>query len=81
MSYRTMGRKFDWDLEKYRLSAKSSDKGNRRRLMKNLTRFVKNPFGYSYWKLKGKLKNRNFIVLVAMIYGTYAIYSLWDDSQ
>ena len=50
MSYRTMGKMFDWDLEKFRLGRKHSDKGGRRRLVKNISRFFKNPFGYLYWK-------------------------------
>lgn len=50
MSYRSLGQSCDWELEKYRMAAKSSDKGNRRRFFKNFARLVKNPFGYSYWK-------------------------------
>lgn len=53
MSYRSMGRAHDWDIEKYRKGDKGSDKGNRRRFMKNVARFIKNPYGYTYWKLNG----------------------------
>jgi len=49
MSYRSIGKMTDWDLEKFRLSKKYPDRGNKRRFTKNLFRFVKNPFGYTYW--------------------------------
>lgn len=29
MSYRSLGQKYDWDLEKYRMASKQSDIGNR----------------------------------------------------
>ena len=32
------------------MDKKPSDKGNRRRFMKNVARFCKNPIGYTYWK-------------------------------
>ncbi len=50
MSYRALGKQFDWDLEKYRLSRKPADKGNRRRLVKNIVKICKNPGGYFLWK-------------------------------
>jgi len=50
MSYRSLGRQFDWDMEKYRNGGKSADRGNRRRFMKNVVRLFKNPIGYTYWK-------------------------------
>lgn len=45
-----MGRQYDWELEKYRLSKKPVDKGNKRRGFKNFFRLVKNPLGYIGWK-------------------------------
>ena len=45
-----MGKQYDWDLEKFRLTKKGVDRGNKRRLIKNLFRFAKNPFAYIYWK-------------------------------
>ena len=45
-----MGKQYDWELEKYRLGKKSVDKGNKRRMIKNFFRFVKNPIGYISWK-------------------------------
>lgn len=50
MIYRSIGKQFDWELEKFRLSKKNIDRGNKRRLFKNFFRFVKNPGGYIYWK-------------------------------
>ena len=50
MSFRSLGRQFDWDLEKYRMSRKPADKGNRRRLARNIVRIFKNPSGYFFWK-------------------------------
>ena len=73
-----MGRKFDWDLEKYRISEKPADKGNRRRVMKNLSRFVKNPIGYTYWKMKGTLKNRNLYVMFLVGVGLFGFYDLYE---
>lgn len=45
-----MGRQYDWELEKFRLSKKPTDRGNKRRGFKNFFRFVKNPIGYISWK-------------------------------
>lgn len=50
MAYRSLGRQFDWDMEKFRNGPKPADRGNRRRFLKNVARFVKNPVGYTYWK-------------------------------
>lgn len=65
MSYRTMGRQFDWDLEKYRKADKPADKGNKKRFMKNFARFVKNPYGYAYWKLN--MPKRNIGIFPALV--------------
>jgi len=45
MSYRSLGKAYDWDTEKYRKADKGADKGNRRRFFRNFARFVKNPPG------------------------------------
>ena len=50
MIYRSMGKQYDWDLEKFRNSKKTVDKGNKKRLIKNFFRLVKNPTGYLFWK-------------------------------
>ena len=50
MIYRSIGKQFDWELEKFRQSKKNIDRGNKRRFFKNVFRFIKNPGGYIYWK-------------------------------
>ena len=50
MMYRSMGRQHDWELEKFRVGKKYPDRGNKKRVLKNLVRFIKNPLGYVYWK-------------------------------
>lgn len=79
MSYRSMGRAHDWDLEKYRKGNKGSDKGNRRRFMKNFARIVKNPAGYFYWKINaGKTP---LTLLPIMIFGSIASYAFYYSSK
>lgn len=45
-----MGKQYDWELEKFRLGKKGIDRGNKKRGIKNLLRFIKNPIGYISWK-------------------------------
>lgn len=74
MTYRTMGRTYDWDVEKYRKSGKSADKGNRRRFMKNIARLVKNPYGYLYWKFnRGKPLQVFPTILFTSILGAFYV--------
>ena len=47
---RSIGKQYDWELEKYRLGRKGIDRANKKRGFKNLLRFIKNPTGYIYWK-------------------------------
>lgn len=47
---RSMGKQYDWELEKYRLSKKPIDKANKKRGFKNFFRLVKHPLGYISWK-------------------------------
>ena len=72
MSYRSVGRAHDWDIEKYRKSGKGADKGNRRRFMKNVARIIKNPLGYVYWKFNGGKTNVTFLPL--FVFGSFATY-------
>lgn len=44
--------------------------------MKNFSRLVKNPIGYSYWKSKSFFKNRPFILLFWGYMSLYSIYKL-----
>lgn len=50
MIYRSIGKQFDWELERFRLSRKQIDRGNKRRIVKNFFRFIKHPVGYFFWK-------------------------------
>lgn len=50
MIYRSLGKQYDWELERFRLARKQIDRGNKRRIYKNLFRFIKNPMGYFFWK-------------------------------
>lgn len=59
MTYRAVGREYNWELRNYIMSKKPADKGNRRRFLKNAVRFVKNPFGYVYWRLPSSYKKIN----------------------
>ena len=68
MAYRSLGRQFDWDMEKFRNSPKPADKGNRRRFMKNVARMAKNPFGYIFWKTF-RFNQRMPIILTCIITG------------
>ena len=49
MTYRAMGKTYDWELEKFRLSRKIVDKGNKRRFLRNFPRFIKHPVAYLAW--------------------------------
>ena len=50
MVYRSMGKQYDWELEKFRLTRKPIDRGNKRRLVKNFMRFLKHPLAYLGWQ-------------------------------
>ena len=52
MSMRSLGRQYNWEMEKYRNDKKPADRGNKRRFIKNLFRFFKNPYGFIHWKTK-----------------------------
>ncbi len=76
MSFRSLGRQYDWDLEKYRISKKPSDKGNKRRLFKNVPRMLKNPFGYFTWKSFHLLNNSNIVSIALSLGLVFAIMEL-----
>jgi hypothetical protein len=46
-----MGKQYDWELERFRLAKKPIDRANKRRLLKTTLRFIKNPYGFIYWRL------------------------------
>ena len=68
MAYRSLGRQFDWDMEKFRNGPKPADKGNKRRFLKNVARFVKNPLGYTYWK-SYRVNQRMPLILFLLVSG------------
>jgi hypothetical protein len=51
MVYRSLGKTYDWELEKFRLAKKPVDKGNKKRLFRNIARFIKHPLGYVGWTI------------------------------
>ena len=46
MIYRSMGKQYDWEMEKFRAGRKPIDRGNKKRLLRNMVRFIKHPVGY-----------------------------------
>ena len=76
MIYRSMGRQHDWELEKFRVGKKYPDRGNKKRFVKNVVRFIKNPVGYLYWK-SYKLRYAKARLPVTMM-GMGVFFMLWD---
>lgn len=80
MAMRSIARRFDWDLEKFRNSKKPADKGNRRRLLKNLSKFGKNPFGYVFWRVVRVKYRTHFWVVLFWISSFGALQNYIMDS-
>lgn len=80
MSYRTIGRNYDWDLEKFRLSRKHSDKGGRRRLLKNISKFIKHPAGYIYWRTHKLFQHSRWMVIGYVLGVAVLFKKLIDDT-
>jgi hypothetical protein len=78
MSYRSLGKSYDWELEKYRMASKPSDTGNKRRFFKNFARFVKHPLGYTYWKGYSFFKGSSTLNL---FFGLALVSSLYKSIQ
>ncbi len=72
MSYRSIGKQHDWEMEKFRASTKPADKGNKRRFFKNFARMVKNPAAYFFWKSRGLFGNTSLFgpLLISSLIGT-----------
>ena len=74
-NHRSMGKQYDWELEKYRLSKKPIDKGNKRRGFKNFFRLVKHPLGYIGWKtLNWTSPAPKLLTLGAIFYWAAVVY-------
>ena len=76
MMYRSMGRQHDWELEKFRVGKKFPDRGNKKRVLKNIVRFIKNPMGYLWWKTY-RLRQAKARLPVTMM-GLGVIFMFWD---
>ena len=79
MTYRSMGKQYDWELEKFRLSRKANDKGNKKRTIKNFFRFVKNPVAYISWKTQMWLTPLPKLLAVAGIVYMVGLINYWKD--
>lgn len=71
MVYRSFGKTYDWELEKFRLSRKTVDKGNKRRFFRNVFRFIKHPVGYLTWATSRWHMARRARIFVTMILITF----------
>lgn len=72
---RSMGKQYDWELEKFRLSKKPTDRGNKRRGFKNFFRLVKNPLGYIGWKTHRWMNPLpKMVTLGAFLYWSTVVY-------
>ena len=80
MTYRSIGRQYDWDLEKFRAAPKSIDVANKKRLTKNFLRFVKHPGGYFYWKLNKRLNKMTWPAFFAASFFVNYFFFLSDAS-
>ena len=68
------------------MASKQSDLNNRRRFLKNLVRFVKNPLGYFYWKAGQDLLKRNkmhllFVFSMGMFFLSTAKQAIDKEKQ
>ena len=82
MSYRSIGKKYDWDLEKYRSNKKPSDKGGRRRLLKNFSKFMKNPTGYLMHRYAKYMLRVRFPVVLFTVMTLWSVNNLiWETRQ
>lgn len=80
--YRSIGKTYDWELEKFRLSKKSVDKANKRRLYRNFCRFVKNPFAYVGWaSIRWTLASSPRILYVLIAFAWFAALYEWKQTS
>lgn len=80
-TFRSMGREYEWDLEKYRLANKGVDKGNKRRFFKNVLRFAKNPYGYTFWGLRNRFASTRLIGASLLGLGGYFLLDGFYQSR
>lgn len=77
MTYRTMGKAYDWELEKFRLGKKPIDRGNKRRFFRNVFKFVKNPIAYWYWAKVANSKATPRSILTIFVFAFFATGFKW----
>ena len=63
-------------MEKFRLGKKGVDKANKRRGVKNLFQFVKNPYGYVFWRAIKMFPT--FPKTMVLTFGLLWVFSLFD---
>ena len=80
--YRSIGKTYDWELEKFRLSKKSVDKGNKRRMFRNFARFVKSPVAYLFWSTsRWQLASQPKVLYVMMAVAWACAFWEWKSNS
>jgi hypothetical protein len=80
-SYRALLKEADGDISKWvQNTKKPRDTAQRWRAFKNIARFFKNPFGYTFWKV-AQLHNFSrfrviYAVLIYHLYQSFMVYLL-----
>ena len=78
---RALAKETDGDFNKLDMKTqKPRDTAQRWRAFKNIARFFKNPFGYTFWKV-ATLTNQNrirlvYVLLIFHLYQSFALYLL-----
>ncbi len=77
--YRALAKDTDGDFGKFvQNTKKPRDEARKYRAFKNITRFFKNPFGYTYWKLASlSAQNRLRITYALLIFHLYQSFMLY----
>ena len=76
---RALAKETDGDFTKFVMKTeKPRDTAQRWRAFKNIARFFKNPFGYTFWKLASlSSQNRIRLVYVLLIFHLYQSFMLY----
>ena len=80
MSMRSLGRQYNWEMEKFRNDKKPADRGNRLRIFKNFFRFVKNPLGYTMWKSMRLMKTHRLWLTMFYVMFPVLFYRGYKES-
>jgi sensor c-di-GMP phosphodiesterase-like protein len=70
-------------LEKFRLSKKAPDRGNKKRFIKNVLRMIKNPYAYFFWKTHRYRQNNNpKMIVIGLTFGfIFSFYKYFMTSR